>query len=407
MIHRDSSKSPLYHPAVTKFERAYNVVHRSINRVNYFTKEFSLNKNQPVSTLTPELGEYLISYSVGTPPFKVYGFMDTGSNIVWLQCQPCHTCFNQTSPIFNPSKSSSYKNIPCTSSTCKDTNETHISCSNGGDVCEYSITYGGDAKSQGDLSNDSLTLDSTSGSSVLFPNIVIGCGHINVLQDNSQSSGVVGMGRGPMSLIKQVSSSSVGSKFSYCLIPYNSDSNSSSKLIFGEDVVVSGEMVVSTPMVKVNGQENYYFLTLEAFSVGNNRIEYGERSNASTQNILIDSGTPLTRLPNLFLSKFVSYVAQEIKLPRIEPPDHHLSLCYNTTGKQLNVPDITAHFNGADVKLNSNGTFFPFEEGIMCFGFISSNGLEIFGNIAQNNLLIGYDLEKEIISFKPTDCTKY
>jgi hypothetical protein len=326
LIHRDSSKSPLYHPTETKFQRVYNVVRRSINRVNHFTKQISLNTNQPVSTLTPESGEYLISYSVGTPPFKAYGFMDTGSNLVWLQCQPCHTCFNQTSPIFNPSKSSSYKNIPCSSSICKDTNETHISCSHGGDVCEYYITYGGDVKSQGDLSNETLTLDSTSGSSIIVPNVVVGCGHANVLTDSSQSSGIVGMGRGPMSLINQVGSS-FGSKFSYCLIPFNSDSsqsNSSSKLNFGDDAVVSGEMVVSTPMVKFNGQEHYYLLTLEAFSVGNNRIEYGGGANASTRNIIIDSGTALTLLPNLFLSKLVSYVAQEVKLPRIEPPDHHV-----------------------------------------------------------------------------------
>jgi len=125
LIHRDSSKSPIYDPTKTKFQRVYNAVNRSINRVNHFSKQFSLNTNQPVSTLIPdeESGEYLISYLVGTPPFKTYGFMDTGSNLLWLQCQPSHNCFNQTSPIFIPSKSSSYKNISCSSSACKDTPE--------------------------------------------------------------------------------------------------------------------------------------------------------------------------------------------------------------------------------------------------------------------------------------------
>ena len=243
LIHRDSSKSPIYHPLETKFQRVYNVVPCSINRVNHFSKQFLLDTNQLVSTLTPDSGEYLISYLVGTPPFKAYGFMDTGSNLIWLRCQPCHTCFDQTSPIFNPSKSSSYKNISCSSSTCKDTPEVDTSCNHDEDACEYSVTYGANAKSQGDLSTETLTLDSTSGSSVSFPKIVIECGHINVLSDNDQSSGIVGMGSGQMSLIKHLGSS-IGSKFSYCLIPFPSDSsrsNSSSKLKFGDAAVVSGK----------------------------------------------------------------------------------------------------------------------------------------------------------------------
>ena len=74
LIHRDSSKSPIYHPIKTKFQRVYNVVNRSINRVNHFSKQFSLNTNQPVSTLMPDEDsrEYIISYSVGTPPSKTY-----------------------------------------------------------------------------------------------------------------------------------------------------------------------------------------------------------------------------------------------------------------------------------------------------------------------------------------------
>ena len=106
------------------------------------------------------------------------------------------------------------------------------------------------------------------------------------------------LGRGEISLIKQVGSS-IGSKFSYCFIPFHSDSsqsNSPSKINFGDAAVVSGEMVVSSPMVKVIGREDYYFLTLEAFSVGNNRIEYGEGTNVSMKNIVIDLGSPLTML---------------------------------------------------------------------------------------------------------------
>jgi hypothetical protein len=345
LIHRDSSKSPIYHPTETKFQRVYNAVHRSINRGNHFAKQFSLNTNKPVSTLTPNSGEYFISYSVGTPPVKAYGFMQTGSNFVWLQCQPCDPCFNETSPIFNPSKSSSYKNIQCSSTTCTHAEDIHISCSKVGDVCEYSIAYDDDGAttSQGNLSSETLTLDSTSGSNVSFHNIVIGCGHNNRLFYSGPNSGIIGMGNGPMSLIRQLGSS-IGNKFSYCLIPFCSDnghSNYSNKLNFGDAAIVSGEGVVSTPIVKHEGPgKGYYYVTLEAISVGNKRIEYEgykvEGTNASTRSIIIDSGTPITLLPEEFYNSLESEVIKVVKLEGVYLPSFQLRLCYksNTTLEQ-------------------------------------------------------------------------
>jgi hypothetical protein len=413
LIHRDSSKSPIYHPTETKFQRVYNAVHRSINRA----KQFSLNTS---ITVTQYSVEYFISYSVGSPPIKAYGIIDTGSSLVWLQCQPCNTCFNQTSPIFNPSKSSSYKNIPCSSTrTCPLMGGLYnISCSYGRDVCEYTAIYDNNFRSQGDLSKETLTLYSTSGSSVSFPNTIIGCGHNNKFLFSDQNySGIVGLGNGPTSLIKQLDSSIEG-KFSYCLIPvYNMDSdisNFSNKLNFGDAAVVSGERVVSTPLITLKGRSDY-ILTLEAFSIGNKRIEYGgseiEGIN-STRNIIIDSGTPITFLPHDFYAMLESNVTKVVKLPRVVVPSSGFSLCYNTTTtttrEQSNIfPIITAHFSGADIKLNHNNTFAPTKEGIMCFAFIPVQGVPIFGSYAQHNFLVGYDLKKNIISFKPTDCTKY
>lgn len=416
LIHRDSLKSPFYQPKETKFKRVFNAVRRSINRVNYFNKKLFPTTNTHVSTLIPDHGGYLMSYSVGTPPFKVYGLMDTGSNLVWLQCKPCDICYNQTSPIFNPSKSSSYKNIHCSTKICKSVE--HTSCSYNEDACKYTYGYGDGSKSQGDLSVETLTLESTSGSSVSFPKILIGCGHNNSLSLNGQTSGVIGFGSGPISLIKQLESS-IDGKFSYCLIPFYVDnpivSNFSSKLNFGDAAIVSGDNVVSTPIVKLTGiNKGYYFVTLEAFSVGDKRINFagGFKSEgthtSSTQNILIDSGATVTALPNEFHTTLESVVAEVVKLERVDDPSHFFSLCYNTTTKQTNFPVITSHFRSADVKLDSNGTFVPIDEGIVCFAFIPApNGYASFGNLVQQNLLVGYDLKKNIISFKPTDCTKH
>ncbi|WJX92809.1 hypothetical protein P8452_74401 [Trifolium repens] len=242
LIHRDSSKSPLYQPTLNNYQRVANALRRSINRVNHIYKD-SLTNNTPESTVSSGDGDFLMTYSIGTPPFKIYGVVDTGSDIVWLQCKPCEKCYNQTTPIFDPSISSTYKNnILCLSNKCKFVGSTSCGENNS---CEYTISYNDGSISQGDLSVETLTLDSTSGYSISFPNTP-------------------------------------------------ELSNSTSKLNFGEAVVVSGHEVMSTPMV-IRDHAVSYFLTLEAFSIGNKRVEFIKDSNGVVDgNIVIDSGTTLT-----------------------------------------------------------------------------------------------------------------
>ncbi|KAL2326383.1 hypothetical protein Fmac_025441 [Flemingia macrophylla] len=393
IIHRDSSRSPLYRSTDTRFQRVANAMRRSINRA-----KCNFRLNTAVATVTPDLGEYLLSYSVGTPPFHLYGIVDTGSDIVWLQCKPCEQCYNQTSPIFDPSKSKTYKTLPCSSTTCQSVSSS--SCS--GSSCEYSINYGDGSFSQGDLIVDTLTLGSTDGTPVQFPRTVIGCGHSNTVSFQGKSSGVVGLGGGPVSLITQLGSSIQG-KFSYCLVPMFTGSNSTSKLNFGDAAVVSGRGTVSTPIFKQDPQI-FYYTTLEGFSVGNKRVEF---QSGGDGNIIVDSGTTLTFLPGDVYSNLESAVADEIKLERAEDPSNTLSLCYKAPASgELDVPIITAHFSGANVKLTAMNTFVKVADGIVCFAFHSSEDTSIFGNVAQQNLLVGYDIQGKTLSFKPTDCTK-
>ncbi|XP_050879971.1 aspartic proteinase CDR1-like [Lathyrus oleraceus] len=418
LIHRDSYKSPLYNSAQTKPQRIFNDVRRSINRANYINRELSPTEKKFESSLSYDfVGEYLMSYLIGTPPFKVYGFFDTGSNFIWLHCKPYNISYNQSSHIFNPLKSSSYQNIPCFSKTCKSVDSVEsTSCSYDGDACEYTIEYGDGTKSIGDISLETLTLNSTFGSIVSFPKIMIGCGHNNIMtgENKGPSYGVIGFGKGPTSFIKQLESV-IDGKFSHCLIDnvYYQNSNLSSKLNFGDAAIVSGDHVVSSPMIKMigNNQKDYYYLNLKAFSVGNKRVKYkgfkNKGVNASTHSILVDSGTPLTILPRHFYHRLESAVKKVVKLERFQDDTGNYKLCYKTTSQQSNFPVLTAHFSGADVKLDSNGVFFSIYEGVKCFAFHpSKHDLGLLGHKAMINYLVQYDLKKNIISFKPTDCSK-
>lgn len=79
--------------------------------------------------------------------------------------------------------------------------------------------------------------------------MVFGCGQDNEDLFNKNGSGMIGLARGSVSLISQMSSS-VDGKFSYCLVQAFSGLNSSSKMSSGSEAVVSGAMVVSTPLLQ-------------------------------------------------------------------------------------------------------------------------------------------------------------
>ncbi|KAF5204700.1 Aspartic proteinase cdr1, partial [Thalictrum thalictroides] len=242
LIHRDSVESPLYNPLDTHYDRMNKAIQRSISGINRFKPSSSSSKSlshaQPI--VTPDRGEYLMNISIGTPPVVFLGIIDSGSDIIWTQCEPCEYCFNQTIPIFNPNESS---------------------------------TYADGSGTTGNLATETLTMQSSSSrkGSVKLPKIVFGCGHWNNGTFNGNGSGLVGFGGGPGSFVTQLGSKIEG-KFSYCLVPWNLNT-SSSKMHFGQEAIVSGTGSVSTPMVDMP-IKSFYYLTLESISVGDKKLAY-------------------------------------------------------------------------------------------------------------------------------------
>ncbi|CAN1176480.1 Aspartic proteinase CDR1 [Linum perenne] len=378
LIHRDFPLSPLYNPHETQFQRLQNALRRSTNRLS------------PQSRLIPDFdGEYLMNISIGTPPFQILGILDTGSDITWTQCKPCSKCYTQKGALFNPTFSTTYKTVSCPSNACASRNDS---------VCHYRVGYSDRSHTIGDLALDTLTLGPTAS----FPNIIIGCGHDNALSIETMGSGIIGLANGPASLIHQIGPS-VNWKFSYCLP--DGVSASVSSFHFGRDV--SGNDVVSTPLITDPHRPYLYYLRLEAISVGNIKIPF-RGSNSDDRNIVIDSGTTITALPLEFYSKLSSAVEKKIVGgKKVSDQPAFFSLCYvvEPTGL-VNVPPITVHFLGADVALPVSNLFYRVNETVSCFAFRGSKGDSLYGNVAQLNFLIGYNLPKRTVSFKPQKCGK-
>lgn len=158
-------------------------------------------------------GDYLMKLSIGTPPSPFTGIMDTGSALVWLQCQPCISCFPQPDPLFDPKRSNSFLNISCSSDFCNNylTNSVCVDAN----ACGYTYGYADKSYTQGYMATDTFTFGEVS-----VPHIGFGCGFNNKNTNSSPSSGeedlgsgLVGLDRGPLSLISQLGAKT----FSYCL----------------------------------------------------------------------------------------------------------------------------------------------------------------------------------------------
>ena len=402
LIHGDSPHSPFFDPSKTPTERLTDALRRSVSRVGRF-RPTAMAPDGIQSSLVPTGAEYLMNLSIGTPPVPIIGIADTGSDLTWTQCRPCNHCYVQFLSFFDPRKSSTYRDSSCVTSSCLALGEDR-SCSKQ-KHCTYNYSYSDGSFSCGNLATDTLTVSSTAGKPISFPGFAFGCGHSSGGLFDKKISGLVGLGFGKLSIISQLKSIIKG-RFSYCLQPFSTNPSVSGRINFGESSIVSGTGTVFTPLSR-KGRDTYYYLTLEGLSVGKKRFPYksfSKKAEVQEGNIIIDSGTTLTNLPKDFYSKIEKYVVNSIKGKRVKDHNGIFSLCYNTTRK-INAPIITAHFRDANVELRPLNTFLRVQEDMLCFTLIPTSDIGVFGNMAQLNFLIGYDLRKKRVSFKPTDCS--
>ncbi|KAA8520755.1 hypothetical protein F0562_014973 [Nyssa sinensis] len=125
-----------------------------------------------ISGLSQGSGEYFTRLGIGTPQQDAYMVLDTGSDVVWIQCSPCQKCYTQTDPIFDPTKSASFVGLTCGSPLCLRLDERGC---NPQQRCLYRVSYGDRIRLPvGELSTETLTFWRTR-----VDKVAIGCGHDN------------------------------------------------------------------------------------------------------------------------------------------------------------------------------------------------------------------------------------
>lgn len=339
-------------------------------------------------------GEYFARFGVGQPAKEYYMVIDTGSDISWLQCQPCTDCYQQTDPIFDPSTSSSYRPLTCGSPQCSALEVK--SCGRAG--CLYEVSYGDGSYTIGDFATETLSF----GNSGAVNSVAIGCGHDNEGLFTG-SAGIIGLGGGSLSLPSQVKASS----FSYCLV--NRDSSSASTLEFNSappsDSVVAS--MVKNPKIDV-----YFYVELTGISVGGQKLSIPpslfQVDGNGRGGIIVDSGTAITRLQtqayNALRDTFAKYTTNLPSAGSFALFD----TCYDLSSmSRVSVPTVAFEFSGGKtLQLKPTNYLIPVDSsGKFCLAFApTSSALSIIGNVQQQGTRVSFDLANRAIGFSPNKC---
>ncbi|KAK4264625.1 hypothetical protein QN277_025778 [Acacia crassicarpa] len=408
--HVDSAKN------LTKLERLQHGIKRGQARLQRFNSMILAASSQSSSSTSENSdhleapvyagrGAYLLTLSIGTPPKSYPAVLDTGSDLIWTQCKPCSHCYDQPTPIFDPKHSSSFSKLSCSSNLCSVLPSS--SCDK--NTCNYLYSYGDNSFTKGFLASETFTFGENKKDQVSVNNVGFGCGEDNEGDGLDQASGLVGLGRGPLSLISQLDEP----RFSYCLTSMD-DSSATGKLFLGsfpsskEETLAAATSLLTNPTLS-----SFYYLPLEGISVGENRLDIDKSifdiKEDGSGGVIIDSGTTITYLEQEAYEALKKEFISQTNLPVDTSNSTGLDLCFSLpsdSSSEVKVPSkLVFHFKGADLELpTENYMVADSSSNVACLAMGASSGLSIFGNIQQQNVVVNYDVQKETISFLPTQC---
>ncbi|CAN6269763.1 unnamed protein product [Urochloa humidicola] len=409
LVHRDAVTGAT-HPS--RRHAVLDRVARDNARAEYLARRLSpagtttaeLGSSEVVSGLDDGSGEYFVRVGVGSPVTEQYLVVDSGSDVIWVQCKPCEECYAQADPLFDPASSSTFSPVPCASAICRTLPTSSCGGGDSGRRCQYEVSYGDGSYTKGDLALDTLTLGGTA-----VEGVAIGCGHRNRGLFVG-AAGLLGLGWGPMSLVGQLAGAA-GGAFSYCLASRGPGSNvGAGSLVLGRSEAVP-EGAVWVPLVRNPQAPSFYYVGMSGIGVGDERLplETGlfRLADDGAGGVVMDTGTAVTRLPQeAYAALRDAFVAAVGALPR-SPAVSLLDTCYDLSGyTSVRVPTVSFYFDeGATLTLPARNLLVEVDGGIYCLAFAPSpSGMSILGNIQQEGIQITVDSANGFIGFGPNTC---
>ncbi|KAL7165898.1 hypothetical protein ACSBR2_036715 [Camellia fascicularis] len=404
-----ASAPPTVTEILTRDQTRVNSIQSRLRQNSLEKDSSSSSKSKATTTIPAKSGlsigssNYIVTVGLGTPKKQLSLIFDTGSSFTWIQCQPCTVfCYKQKQPIFDPSRSTTYKNITCTSRHCSQLSSatsTTPRCST--NTCVYGVRYGDNSISQGFFASETLTLTPSD----VFPKYLFGCGEKNQGLWNGVA-GLIGLGRDRLSIVSQVSSK-YGNYFLYCL---PSTPSYTGYLTFGTGGrSFTGSSLKFTPLLSKSQGPSFYYVDIIGIKVGGKTLSIS-RSVFKKSGSIIDSGTVITRLPPAAYNALKTAFRRHMTQYRMAKPFSIFDTCYrvkkNTT---LKAPSISFVFGGnIEVVIDSSGILFATSSKKACLAFAgnsNSSDMGIFGNAQQKTLDVVYDVAGGKLGFGYRGCS--
>ncbi|KAG1347500.1 aspartic proteinase-like protein 2 [Cocos nucifera] len=393
----------------------------NVSRVVEFPVEGSWN---PLT-----VGLYYTRVTLGNPPKEFYVQIDTGSDILWVTCNPCNGCptssgLNITLELFNPDNSSTASQISCSDERCKSAIQSgEAVCSNSSSMCSYSLQYGDGSSTSGYYVSDTLYFNTTTGieqTANSSATVFFGCSN-SVSGDLTKSDravdGIFGFGPQDVSVISQLSSLGVTPKvFSHCL--KGSDSGGGI-LVLGEIVepgisMLSYLQILFVTVATANFLRVHYNLNLESIAVNGQTVPINSSvfTTSSTQGTIVDSGTTLAYLAEEAYDPFVNAIVASLS-SSVQSLVTKGNQCFVTSSSvNESFPSVTLNFMGnASMPLKPED--YLLQQGsvdndiIWCIGWQKNQGqgFTILGDIVLKDKIFVYDLANQQIGWVNYDCS--
>ncbi|XP_050373114.1 aspartic proteinase 36 [Argentina anserina] len=373
------------------------------------------------------VGLYYAKIGIGTPARDYYVQVDTGSDIMWVNCIQCKDCPARSSlgielSLYDIKQSSTGKFVSCDQEFCvavnngllagcttnRTVNGTANTNSASNMTCPYLQIYGDGTSTAGYFVKDIVLYDQVSGdlkTTSSNGSVIFGCG---ATQSGDQGSGeealdgILGFGKSNSSVISQLGSSGkVKKMFAHCLDGKNGGG------IFAIGHVVQPK-VNMTPLVP---NQQHYNVNMKAVQVGLSFL------NISTDvfeagGTIIDSGTTLAYLPDVVYESLVNKIFAQQPDLKIHTLRGEYT-CFEYSGSLDNgFPAVTLYFeNSLSLKVYPHDYLFP-SDGFWCIGWQNSGmqsrdrkNLTLLGDLVLSNKLVLYDLENQVIGWTEYNCS--
>ncbi|XP_042511839.1 aspartic proteinase 36 isoform X2 [Macadamia integrifolia] len=362
------------------------------------------------------VGLYFTTVKLGSPPKEFNVQLDTGSDILWVACNPCDDCPTSSGldiqlNSFDPATSTTASVIPCSSNTCSlAVEETTTDCSSDGSHCSYSFHYGDGSGTSGYYVMDTFYFNTVFHSSISnsSASIIFGCSNhqsADLTKTDRAVDGIFGFGKSKFSVASQLSSRGIAPKiFSHCL----SGSNA------GGGIWVLGEIVapniVYTPLVP---SQPHYNVNLQSIAVNGQilPIDPAVFATSSNQGTIIDSGTTLAYLAGGAYDPFVSAISNTVS-QSVRRLYFKGTPCYLISSSVEEIfPVVTFNFEGGATMVLKPVEYLV-QEGYVdgteswCIGFQRplDMPMTILGDLVLRDKIFIYDLVNQRIGWTDYDC---